>query len=150
MLTAHQLLLEHFQAPADADSADLVWEHGDPVQALLLFPVFFPEFTEIEGHVILKSYVEEESGPERLQNLLRAGDRPVAEILDGYRWRELPSQFAHLSNATDATFLALANFVARSWEAALQAQYPTQRWSTQVLSSQETGGEIAVSFSPAA
>jgi hypothetical protein len=149
MRDPHRILMTHFEAPADADSHDLIWEHGDPIQALLLFPLFFPSFVEVDGHVVLESYVEEEGGPARLRELLRSSARGSSQVLEGYRWREVPSQFRNLAHIDEDTLLALAQLIAVSWKAALSMRFPDRAWSTAVLSPQQTGGELAVSFTQA-
>ena len=149
MRDTHRILVEHLGAPADADSRDLVWEYGDPIQALLLFPLFFPSFVEVDGHVVLESYLEEEGGPARLRELLRSSERSPSQVLAGYRWREVPAQFRNPADVPEDALLALAELMAVSWRAALSSRFPDRDWSTAVLSREETGGELAVSFAQA-
>jgi hypothetical protein len=149
MQDAHRILIEHFGSPADSDFADLLWEHGAPIQAILHFPVFFPVFAEVDGHVVLKSYLDEEGGPDRLRDLLRSAERSPTEVLAGYPWREVPSQFRDLADVSEAVLVALAELMACSWQAALSQQFPDRTWSTAVLPAEATGGELAVSFTQA-
>ena len=46
----------YFEDRGSFDLQDYIHAHGDPRQALLLFGLFFPELTEVAGHVVLVRY----------------------------------------------------------------------------------------------
>jgi hypothetical protein len=148
MTELRELLVEHFGGTADDQILDLIWEHGDLFQALLLHRLFFPELAEIDGHVVLKEYIAEEGQVDALRVLLRAESPQNA--LEGYRWREIPYQFTKLENVPDEAVAQLATLMTQSWAAHLATQYPDRRWSASVVDLKAAGGSIGVSFTEAA
>ena len=139
-------LLDIFDAGAENDWHDLVYQFGDIHQALLLFPIFFPNLIEVEGHVVLEQYIDAEGGKSRLKELLANGERGTREVLSGYRWLEVAAQFSLLGSVNDDDIEALANLMAKSWLTHLRSCYPGGNWSTRILSPSETGMYIGVAF----
>lgn len=139
-------LLDIFEAHPDNDWHDLVYQFGDFHQALLLFPIFFPQLMEVDGHVVLAQYVETEGDESRLRELLAEGERDTSVTLSGYRWLEVATQFSRLSSVNDNDVEALASLIAESWLAHLRNCYPSRNWSTRIMPPSETGMYVGVVF----
>jgi hypothetical protein len=139
------ILLRYFKARDDFDVDDLIHEYGDPRQALLHFRMFYPEFVEVNGHVVLKSIIDGDDGSEKLVELLAQNHSDVQEILEGYRWVEVPYLFLK-DDLEDEEDYFLAQLMAESWKGALMSQFPEQKWVARVLEPEETGSTVGVCF----
>ena len=143
-----EALLRYFADRGSYDVDDFVHAYGDPRQALLLFRVFFPSFSEVEGHVVLSAFLDDDSEPNRLVTRLRASPSETSSVLKGYRWLEVPYMFAETA-LSDEDDVLLAKMLARSWLAALSMEFPARTWLTRVLNPEETGGVVGVCFDEA-
>jgi hypothetical protein len=79
------ILLRYFEDRGDSDVDDLMYEYGDPRQALLHFRVFYPEFVKVDGYVVLKSTIDGEGGSAQLTELLSQTPNDAQKILEDYR-----------------------------------------------------------------
>jgi hypothetical protein len=68
-----EILGRHFEDGGGYDVEDFIYTYGDPKQVFLLFRIFWPQFMDVDGHVVLKTAVDSEDGPSRLQSLLDEG-----------------------------------------------------------------------------
>ena len=141
-----EALLRYFPDRGNFDVEDFIHAYGDPRQALLMFPVFFPEFSSVEGHVILSDFLDDDAEPGRLIATLRASPGRARSVLEGYRWREIPYLFADLSKLSDEDDSILAELVACAWKGALSVQFPDSVWVTRVMTPEETGSVVGVCF----
>jgi hypothetical protein len=80
-----------------------------------------------------------------LRNRLSERNALPAKVLAGYRWVEVPHEFASLS-ISECHNLLLARLLAQAWEAALTREFPGQLWRTEVLPPSATGGAVGVCF----
>jgi hypothetical protein len=139
------ILLRYFEDRGDFDVDDLIYEYGDPRQALLHFRVFYPEFVKVAGCVVLKSILDGEGGSEKLTERLAQNPDDAQKILEGYRWVEVPYLFLK-DDLNDEEDYFLAQLIAESWKGALMSQFPEQGWETKVLEPEETGSTVGVCF----
>lgn len=112
-------------------------------EALLYFPIFYPELEEIDGHVLL--YSQQFESREELRHLFRAaltelGASPTDQELEDMEktWNvfEVEEGFVNLPRSNpmdDAAALALANAVRAAWEGRLAVAYPTRQFRVEVL-----------------
>ena len=142
------ILARHFEDRGNFESEDFIHVYGDPLQALLHFRVFWPEFKEVRGHVVLKTSLDNEEGMESLIRLLDQRPNEAREVLAGFRWVEVPYLFSRDCTEDDEDHY-LAELMAETWRGALLAHYPKQKWVTRVLEPEETGSVVGVCFEEA-
>jgi hypothetical protein len=141
-----EILGKHFKDAGNYDVEDFVYAHGDPKQALLLFHVFWPQFVAVDGHIVLKTAVDKEDGPSKLEALLKEGAKPRQEILSAYRWLEVPYLFQDRSSLSDDDDRYLAEIIVETWKGALCAQFPDKQFSVSLLEPEATGSVVGVCF----
>jgi len=135
----------YFEDRGNFGVEDYLHAYGDPRQALLLYRLFFPQFAAVDGHVVLASRIDVPGEPDGLRRRLRDEDRPPCELLEGYRWTEVPYEFAN-SSLSDEHDELLACLLARAWKAALMSEFPDRTWETAVLSTSVTGSVVGLCF----
>jgi len=143
-----EALVRYFIDDGRYDVEDFIHAYGDPRQALLMFRAFFPEFSEVDGHVVLSTFLNRADEPQSLIARLRTSPSDVYSVLKGYRWIEVPYLFANTSLSESDDHL-LARMLAHSWLAALSLSFPATRWVTRVLTPEETGSVVGVCFEEA-
>jgi hypothetical protein len=118
-----------------------------PVLALLLSDLFWPDFVEIKGMVFLASTFEDESDM-HLLTVAEAKYRGNKEkIEESFNLIEVPSIFGcRMSDLEDDEYILFANMLASMWEARLKQEFNDKVFTVRILSSEETGGEIAILF----
>lgn len=141
-----EILSIHFEDAGNYDVEDFIYAYGDPKQALLLFRVFWPQFIDVDGHIVLRTAVDAEDGPSKLKSLLEEGAKPKQEILSGYRWIEVPYLFQDTSSLSDDDDRYLAELIVEAWKGALCVQFPGKEFSVKLLEPEVTGSVIGVGF----
>ena len=140
-----EILCNHFPDNGNFDVEDYVHAYGDPRQALLLFRVFWPEFTIVAGNIVLKSRIDAEGGPDKLLSLLE-NEQDREKVLSGYRWVEVPYLFGDRLSLSEVEDRYLAKLIAEVWKGALCSQFPEQQFHVQVLPPSVTGSVVGVGF----
>jgi len=136
------ILRELFSHEDSWTEGDFVHSFADPKQVVLSWSVFFPKFEIVKGHVVLGPISSEQK--EKLA-ALESLEKPN-EFLRSFRWCEVPYQFAERTSTEESHDLYLATLMAESWLMNLKHQFPHQTWETRVLSAEETGSVVGVSF----
>lgn len=147
-------LLAHFRAmkcndqdTTNFDFFDFLHAHGSPLDALFYSRLFWPEFVDINGMVFLKETIEDDDDKDRLDEALKHYDGDKTKTEQSFNTTEIPFLFGKNSEEiTDEEDLALAERLAEMWQYKLQNIYPNRRFIVQILSEEETGDAIAVSF----
>lgn len=147
-------LLAHFRDVKckDEDTSgfnyfDFLHALGSSLDALFYSRLFWPEFVEINGMVFLKETIEDDDDKDRLDEALEryGGDKTKTE--QSFNITEIPSLFGkNLAETTDEEDFVLAERLAEMWQHRLRLIYPDRKFTVQILSAEETGGEVGVVF----
>lgn len=130
----------------DFDVADLVWRHGSVIEAIMYSRLFWPEITEILEFVLLKDRINTEEAQTRLSKAV-SEMTDLSEVEESFNLVEIPSYlFSRLEDATDEQVEHLAGCLVELWRAKLQLAYPNRTFVVRVLSPDETGGEVGITF----
>lgn len=126
---------------------DFLHAHGSPLDALFYSRLFWPEFVEINGMVFLKETIEDDDDRGRLDEALERYDGDKTKTEQSFNLTEIPSLFGkNLAETSDEEDLVLAERLAEMWQHRLQIIYPNRKFTVQLLSAEETGGEAGVIF----
>lgn len=136
------------QDTANFNALDFVYAFGSPLQALMYSKLFWPEFIEIEDMVFLKDKVEGEDDRHSVLKVLEQyeGDRLKTE--QAFNLSEIPPDIfgKKMGETTEEEDLYLAKILLEMWHCRLQMLYPSRSFKVEVLSAEETGGEIGILF----
>ncbi len=125
------------------DTQQLVWNYCTMSTALLHATIFFPEFIEVEGSILLKM-----GDTEKAAIFIKAkaqGDWPLAKLEDSFNWIEPDRLFAD-SAGSEAMEIKLAHIIADSWRARLGQLYPARTFTVYVIDPDITGYSWGVGF----
>lgn len=126
---------------------DFLHAHGSPLDALFYSRLFWPQFVEINGMIFMSETIEDDGDRSRLDDALKryGGDKTKTE--QSFNVIEIPSLFGKsLSETTDEEDFMLAQQWAEMWQHRLQSAYPNRKFTLQILSAEDTGGETRVIF----
>jgi hypothetical protein len=119
------------------------------VSALLYSTIFFPDFIEVDGSIILRDNVHDaenqfRSGKAEAQMTLAALEAAFNSVEVGYIFSTRPIS----DSDTDTSPLErkLAEIIAYSWKLKLKDLYPSRVFSVSVLTAEESGSVISVEF----
>jgi len=125
--------------------ADFVYAAGSPVDALLYSQLFWPELLEIDGAVLLRDGVEDEDDFARVRASVR--ERGPVETERRFNLRELSDLFGKgLAEIDDEHAEVLLARLAEMWRGRLHERFPERRFTVEVLTADETGGDIGICF----
>ena len=130
----------------DFDVADLIGRHGSVIEAIMYSRLLWPEITETLGLVLLKYRIDSEEAKARLSKAISEKMDP-SELEESFNLVEIPSDlFLRLEDTTDEQVEHLAGCLVEMWRAKLQLAYPNLAFVVRVLSPDETGGEVGITF----
>ncbi len=139
----------HEDATFSESPQDLIFQCGDMVSALLYSTIFFPDFIEVDGSIILRDNVHDaenqfRSGKAEAQMTLAALEAAFNSVEVGYIFSTRPIS----DSDTDTSPLErkLAEIIAYSWKLKLKDLYPSRVFSVSVLTAEESGSVISVEF----
>jgi hypothetical protein len=121
---------------------DYVHEFGDPTSALLYGTLFVPEFTEVDGSVLLAAHGRERE----FRDAKAQRNMPLSELEASFNYVEVPYLFLN-GACSDAEELLLAKMIAKAWRAQLLMLYPNRMFDILVRLPEETGHVAEVRFS---
>jgi hypothetical protein len=125
--------------------ADFVYAAGSPIDALLYSRLFWPELLEVDGAVLLRDGVEDEDDLARVRASVR--ERGPVETERRFNLRELSDLFGKgLAEIDDDHAEVLLARLAEMWRGRLQQQFPGRPFTVEVLTADETGGDIGICF----
>jgi len=126
---------------------DFLHAYGSPLDALFYSQLFYPDFVEIKGMIFLKETIEDDNDEARLDEALIRYEYDKSKIEQSFNIVEVPSLFGkNLAETTDEEDLVLTTRLAKMWQYKLQSTYPERKFTVQILSAEETGGEVGFSF----
>jgi hypothetical protein len=139
----------HEDATFSDSPQDLIFQCGDMVSALLYSTIFFPEFIEVDGSILLKENVPDVENKFRSRRV--DSTLSLAESEASYNSIEVAYAFSTRPIAdydTDTSPLEqnLAEIIAYSWRLRLKDLYPSRVFSVSVLTAEESGSVISVEF----
>ena len=146
-------ILSYF-LPEDAtfseDPKDLVHQYGDMISALLYSTIFFPEFIEVDGSILLKNNVSDvetrfRSGGAELNLSLAESEASFNSIEVAYLFSNRRSAIDD-TDCSDAIEQKLAKIIADAWRCRLEDLYPSRIFSVSVLTPEESGSVYSVEF----
>ena len=131
----------------DFDVSDLIGRHGSMIEAIMYSRLFWPETTETLGLVLLKHRIDTEESRTRLSKAI-SEMMDVSEVEESFNLVELPSDvFSGTEDTTDEQVEHLAGRLVEMWRAKLHLAYPNRAFVVRVLSPDETGGDVGITFS---
>ena len=128
---------------------DLIYQCGDMVSALLYSTIFFPEFIEVDGSILLKNNVPDvetrfRSGGAESNLSLAESEASFNSVEVGYIFSTRP--ISSFDTDTSALEQKLAKIIADAWRCRLKDLYPTRIFSVSVLTPEESGSVYSVEF----
>ena len=130
----------------DFDVPDLIWRNGSAIEAIMYSTLFWPEVTETLGFVLLKDRIDTEEAKTRLSKAI-SKTMDLSEVEESFNLVEIPSDlFSRLEDTTDEQVEHLAGCLVEMWRTKLQVAYPSRELVVRVLSPDETGGEVGITF----
>ena len=130
----------------DFDVADFIWRHGTVIEAIMYSRLFWPDFTESLGCVVLKDRIDTEEAKARWSKAI-SENMDLSEVEESFNLVELPSDvFSRREDTTDEQVEHLARCLVDMWRGKLQLEYPNRAFVVRVLSPDETGGDVGITF----
>jgi hypothetical protein len=130
----------------DFDVADLIFRHGSVIEAIMYSRLFWPDFTETQGCVVLKDRIDTEEAKARWSKAI-SENMDLSEVEESFNLVELPSDaLSRLEDATDEQVEHLAGCLVIMWRGKLQLEYPNRAFVVRALSPDETGGDVGITF----
>lgn len=125
------------------NALDLIHKFGGPLIALMYSELFWPEFREFQGMVLLADVVEDDEDEARVDALLRQhGDR--TEVEKAFNLVEVPLLFGEAAGeATEEEADFLAERLREMWTARLKLCFPQREFHIEVCPRNE-GTEISL------
>lgn len=126
---------------------DFLHAEGSAKNAILYGSLFFPEFVEIDGTVLLKTNVADQENLDRFYSLRSSGTKHHVEIEDSFNFLEVIYCFGGERN--ELSFEdeeLLAEMVAESWRCRLVASFPGRSFEVKVCHPGEISDVFSVRF----
>ena len=124
---------------------DFIYAEGSPVDALLYSSLFWPELLEVDGAILLRATVEDDDGLARIRAVVR--ERGPVETERRFNLWDFSDLFGNgLADINDDEAELLMTRLAEMWRCRLHAQFPDRRFALEVLTPEDTGGDIAILF----
>ena len=137
----------HTRAADGFNVLDFLHAEGSPLVALMYARLFWPEFVEVDGMVLLKESVEDEADRARVMDAMqrKGGDRAFVEY--SFNMREVEDIFGRrIGDSTDAEDLVLVEKLCAMWQCRLREVYPGLTFSVLVVPPESTGGSVGITF----
>ena len=127
---------------------DFVAAFGSPFDALLYAHLFWPEFVEVDGMVLRKEMVEDAEDIAKVKDALQRFEGDKSKTEESFNLVEIPSGIfsQRIDNTSDEEDGCLASILADMWKARLQQLFPDRGFQVTILTPDESGGEVAVTF----
>ena len=130
------------------EAFDFIHAFGSGREALLYARLFWPEFIEFRGMVLLKATIETDDDRRRAEGAFEKYNSDVVETEQSLNLVEIPHLFGRrIGEADDEEDRLLAEIVAEVWRCRLKTLFPDRHFVVGILEAEDTGGEIAVMFS---
>jgi hypothetical protein len=134
------------EEPTNFNALDYVYAFGSPLQALMYSKLFWPEFIEIEDMVFLKDRIEDDRSAVLKVLEQYEGNRPKTE--QDFNLLEIPSNIfgKKMGETTEEEDRYLAEILVEMWQCRLRMLFPNRSFKVELLTAEETGGEIGILF----
>lgn len=144
MVEIEKVLSRLFIDAGGFESEDYLHAYGQPQQALLMFKLFFPDLVMVDRHPVF-GWRCDTSDVDKLKELIASSPSDVQQILEGYRWFEVPYLISDRSLSDDDDRV-LAECLRYSIDAMLVSEFPGRIWVVRLMEPEETGSVIGVMF----
>lgn len=144
------LLIEHLkefyigEETQNFNILDFVGAFGSPLLALAYAKLFCPVFIEYKGMIFLSDSFSK-NAREKVDGLLRNSHKKQ-EIEKSFNSFEIPSYFfnKNAGDTYDEEDYHLAEILKQTWGYKLKTDFPDRKFHIEILSTEETGGEVSL------
>lgn len=141
------VLKKHFINDLDTTSPDILYQFGNPSNALLYSTLFAPDLQEVDNSVLIFWKVfDSDSRQAFLEARKRVkSESELEELESNFNWFEVGYIFSD-NKFRDEEDMLLAGIIAKCWKGYLSCQYPKRTFVVEVLSPEQTGSTVGVHF----
>ncbi len=125
------------------DTVQLVRNYCTMSTALLHATIFFPEFIEVDGSILLN--VDDRGDPSRFIAAKATREITLAELEGNFNWIEPVNLFSDTAGS-ETMQIKLAHIIADAWRARLGQLYPARTFDVYVIDPDTTGYCWGVGF----
>lgn len=126
---------------------DFLHAEGSARKAILYSTLFFPEFVEVDGIVLLKMNVADQVNLERFRLMKSVEGKSQRELEQSFNFLEIAYCFgAGRNELAEADEELLADLVAESWKCRLKCDYSHRRFKVYVRGPGEISDVFTVNF----
>lgn len=140
--------IAHYFSQDDASFSvpprDLLSQYGDAISALLYSSIFFPEFTEVDGSILLKDNIDK--AEERFLAARGESKLSLPALEASFNTVEVAYLFRRDNVTSDFIEIKLAKIISDAWQERLIQLYPSRVFSVSVLDPETSGSVYAVQF----
>ena len=129
-----------FSAPVE----DIIFQCADSISAMLYHSVFFPDFIEIDGSIIIKRNIENQEN--RFYAALENLSLTRSEIEASFNLVEIAYMFHDNDHLTTFAERKLATLVRDAWKSKLHLTYPNRNFQVNVIDPERSGSVYCVEF----
>ena len=148
----NSLLIEHlkeFYSKEDTRNFNVlnfVGAYGSPLLALAYAKLFWADFVEFKEMIFLADNLSEDA-KEKIEELLD-NNYKNKEIEKSFNLIEVPSGIfgKNAGDTYDEEDYQLAEILKQIWACKLEIDFPTKEFQIEVLSPEDTGGEVGIAF----
>jgi hypothetical protein len=126
-------------------TTDILNQYGDMRYALLYSTIFFPEFIEVDGSILLK-LDEDDNRAKLFSPGKEESTMTLAQREASFNSEEVAYLFRRDHISGDAIEIKLAHIIADAWRDRLGRLYPSRTFSVSVLDPSESGSVYSVEF----
>ena len=126
---------------------DLIHAKGSALDALMYSKLFWPDFVEIEGMVLLKDHLAGEYGRKRVSEVNKQNKGDLTRTEKSFNYIEV--FYISGSRGGESTVeqdLWLAELLCEMWAARLKLLYPDRSFAVEALDESHEGGELYIGF----
>jgi hypothetical protein len=125
---------------------DFVGAYGSPLLALAYAKLFWADFVEFKEMIFLSDNLSDD-GKEKIEELLN-NDYKNQVIEKSFNLIEVPSDIfgKNAGDTYDEEDYQLAKILKQIWTCKLEIDFPTKEFQIEILSPEETGGEVGIIF----
>jgi hypothetical protein len=120
---------------------DFIHEFGSVDDVLLYAQLFCPEFTEVDGSILLKRVGD--NVEKRFLDAKASGRMPLQELEASFNILEVPYIFS-CRQSSDEEIALLAKFLVEAWRARLRYLYEPRKFNVSVVNPDENIGIVTV------
>lgn len=126
---------------------DFLHSEGSPLSALFYSRLFWPEFVEFNGMIFFKETIEDNDDIARVNKTFEKYGFDRTKTEKSFNLVEISSLFGRrIGESTVQEDEILINRLAEMWKCCLRYKYPDQDFVVEILSPEETGGDIGIIF----